>query len=573
MAERKPLFQDQTRGFHVEMATTDSITLGGLTMGGDIAMGDNQISGLPTPTDPDHAASKAYVDAVAQGLSPIEAVQVKTTAELTSYTASGSGVGKTLTAPDNGTSHNTIDGVLLEVGDRVLVTAQGGDDATDDVDNGVYSVTALGNGVDTSFELTRATDCDETSEFKQGTYVFVTEGTTNENTGWSCATDIVAVDTTANKWTQFSGAPGLTYDQGLSQTVNSIQVELDTAADAEGTGAAGGSSGLEFDADTAAGKLRVKVNPSGGIVREASGIGIDADSETGGNVQPVNLTANGVGLDINAIAGTGIEADGSANLRLATQGNGIGGGNGSTLSVTPDSTTGGDTVPVSVSANGVGLDVSSLAGDGLSTDTDGVIDIELEATNPSLQIVTDELGVKLSDGLTKDANGVAVNLDASGSALEFTGVAGDGTLGVKVDGSTITINGSNELVASGADEATRVENTWTTATDTVAVADPVYINGASTVGKAAANDDAKADVIGLIRSGAGAAPQSIETVSHGRMAGVLTGATAGAVYFLQATGGIGTSLPGGGDRVIQVGYALNATDLFVLIKDFAKRAA
>lgn len=41
---------------------------------------------------------------------------------------------------------------------------------------------------------------------------------------------------------------------------------------------------------------------------------VDPDSETGGDIQPVNVTANGVGLDIQAIAGNGLSADGSANL-------------------------------------------------------------------------------------------------------------------------------------------------------------------------------------------------------------------------------------------------------------------
>ena len=95
MAERKPIFLDLDAGESeiTEMAISDSITLGGLTMGGDIALGDNFISGVPTPTDPDHAPNKAYVDAVAQGLDPHESVRVKTTAELSSYVAAGSGVG------------------------------------------------------------------------------------------------------------------------------------------------------------------------------------------------------------------------------------------------------------------------------------------------------------------------------------------------------------------------------------------------------------------------------------------------------------------------------------------------
>jgi len=43
-------------------------------------------------------------------------------------------------------------------------------------------------------------------------------------------------------------------------------------------------------------------------------------------------------VDVSDFAGTGLEDDGSDDLRLATQGTGISGGNGSTLSITPAQT-------------------------------------------------------------------------------------------------------------------------------------------------------------------------------------------------------------------------------------------
>ena len=64
-----------------------------------------------------------------------------------------------------------------------------------------------------------------------------------------------------------------------------------------------------------------------------------------------------------------------------------------------------------------------------------------------------------------------------------------------------------------------------------------------------------------------------EIVYAGPAAGVLTGATAGSAYYLQATGGIGTAVPGAGNRVVQVGVAKNATDLFVHFIDYGKKAA
>lgn len=123
-----------------------------------------------------------------------------------------------------------------------------------------------------------------------------------------------------------------------------------------------------------------------------------------------------------------------------------------------------------------------------------------------------------------------------------------------------------------APEAAKVENTQTTATDTTANADPVYINGDNTVGKARADTDSKARVTGVIRSGGGAAPTAVEVVSLGPCTGILGGGgVANTPYYLQATGGIGTSLPSGVARVICVGKAMNANDLWVDIIDYGKK--
>jgi len=124
-----------------------------------------------------------------------------------------------------------------------------------------------------------------------------------------------------------------------------------------------------------------------------------------------------------------------------------------------------------------------------------------------------------------------------------------------------------------ASKAPKISSAYTTATDTTANGDAVYINGNDTFGLGRADTDSKARVTGIVQTGGGAAPTTVEVVSAGPCAGVLSGATAGTPYYLQATGGIGTSLPGAGNRVICVGYALNATDLFVRITDYGKKAA
>lgn len=121
---------------------------------GDIMSGALTLSGDPVLDN--HAANKAYVDAVITGLDTKDSVRVASEVNLTL------------------TGTLTVDGIITTVGDRVLVKAQ-----TDNRDNGIYIV-AGGS-------WSRSTDADNTpnNEVSGGMYVFVEEGTTNGDTGWT----------------------------------------------------------------------------------------------------------------------------------------------------------------------------------------------------------------------------------------------------------------------------------------------------------------------------------------------------------------------------------------------------
>ena len=117
----------------------------------------------------------------------------------------------------------------------------------------------------------------------------------------------------------------------------------------------------------------------------------------------------------------------------------------------------------------------------------------------------------------------------------------------------------------------QVKGTYITV-DGLAPGDPVaWSTTNSRVYRALSSADPKARVIGLNSNAPvlGSAPASI--VSQGPLLGVLSGATAGSLYFLQPSGGIGTSVPGSGNRIIEVGVAMNATDLWVQLKDCGKK--
>ena len=124
------------------------------------------------------------------------------------------------------------------------------------------------------------------------------------------------------------------------------------------------------------------INGTGNIVATTNATNLDHSGSFSGSFQ-------GDGSQL-----TGIQADTLANSIV--DGNGIvdftfNGSAGASVTVQADTTTGGDTKPVSVGANGVGFDVSAIAGDALSTDGDGVIDVDVDGS--TIEIDGTSLGV------------------------------------------------------------------------------------------------------------------------------------------------------------------------------------
>lgn len=159
-----------------------------------VSLNSQKITNLLDPTNAQDAATKAYVDATRQGLDVKDSVKAATTANIT------------LSAPQ------TIDGVSLVAGDRVLVKDQSTASA-----NGIYVVAASA--------WTRATDADTAAKLSSGSFVFVEQGTVNADSGWVMTQDAaITLGTTSITWAQFSGAGQVTAGAGLTKTGNTLDV-------------------------------------------------------------------------------------------------------------------------------------------------------------------------------------------------------------------------------------------------------------------------------------------------------------------------------------------------------------
>lgn len=153
---------------------------GSVPAAADIPMGSHKITGLQDPTSAQDAATKKYVDDLAQGLDVKASVRVATTTN-----------GTLATAFQNG---STVDGVTLATGDRILIKNQ-----STASQNGIYTVNASG-------APTRATDADSSAKVTSGMYCFVEEGTANGDTGWVLTTNqTITLGSTSLTFTKFSG--------------------------------------------------------------------------------------------------------------------------------------------------------------------------------------------------------------------------------------------------------------------------------------------------------------------------------------------------------------------------------
>ena len=220
-----------------------------------------------------------------------------------------------------------------------------------------------------------------------------------------------------------------------------------TSVTAQNAFATASFNGTELLADGGNGNLTFASSSDQGLTISANA---GTDTLTFGlsaipNTSLANSTISGISL--------------GSNLNNLTDGNGItdftyNGSSTATVSVQADSTTGGNVKPVSVTANGVGLDVDTIDGTGLSANGSGLLDVDYGSTSGTAVQGNTTITVNVASGeLTRDVGSAA---QALGGAPSYTLGLADTITGDRTFSDNINISG--DLIVNGTASFANTEN-------------------------------------------------------------------------------------------------------------------
>jgi len=175
----------------------------------DLNLSSNAITNVASitlqaaPSQAGHAATKGYVDSLAQGLSVKKSCRAASTANIA----------------DLANASVSMDGITLVEGDRVLLK-----DQSTQSENGIYAVGAVAAGM---AAFTRADDADAAADVVHGMFTLIEEGTANGKTGWIliiAGSAAVTLGSTALTFQQFTGLSDITATGGLEKNGNTLSI-------------------------------------------------------------------------------------------------------------------------------------------------------------------------------------------------------------------------------------------------------------------------------------------------------------------------------------------------------------
>ena len=469
------------------------------------------------PTSNLHAATKSYVDEVAQGVALKPAADAASTANISgTYNNGSSGVGATMTFA--AAASFSVDGVTFDtVGQGLLLK-----DQTSALQNGRYYLSTVGDA-GTAWVFTRCGYCDTSDEIPGG-YIFIQGGTANASTGWVMTVADAATFTVGTDdidVIQFSGAGTYTAGAGLDLTGTVFSHE-DTSSQASVN-----NSGNTFIQDitvdtyghiTALASATAVIN-DGTLTMGVSGTGLsgsasftanDSDNvtftvtsnatnaNTGSTIVARDASGNfsagtiSAALSGNASTATalqtartigGVSFDGTANINLPgvnTAGNQSTSGNAATATKLATSRTISLTGDVTGSASFDGSANASITAtvaddshNHIISNVDG-LQTALDAKQPLDADLTAIAGLSSADGNFIVGSATGWVAESGATARTSLGLGSLATLST-VDASTITDNsvGAAELNVSGNGTTSQFLRsdgdgtfTWATPTDT-----------------------------------------------------------------------------------------------------------
>ena len=447
------------------LATGGTLTVSGTgqsSIAGNLNMNTKNITSLATPVNPADAATKQYVDDIAQGLHTHDSCNAATSTTLATssggtvtYNNGTAGVGATLTTTG---SYTTIDGVTLSNGMRILVKNEAAP-----ANNGIYVRTS-------ATVLTRADDFDTPAEMAGGDFTFVTAGTLYDNTGWVMTDPVTTVGTTAVVWVQFSGAG--TYTAGTGLTLNGSQFNISNTAV---TAASYGSSTaiptftVNQQGQLTAASTAVVVAPAGTLSGATLAAGVTASSLTSvgtlgslsvtGNITSGNLSGTSIVGTLTTAAQTNITSVGTLSA-LAVSGNASSGTAAADTNTTQLATTAyvigqaGSVTPTAIAATGaVGTSLryaradhthegvtSVTASTGISTSAaDGAITL----TNTGVTSLVAGTNIAVSAGTG------AVTVSVTGTVPTATSATTAGTVTTAAQGNITSVGTLTSLSVTG----------------------------------------------------------------------------------------------------------------------------